>query len=69
MRGIVARGVNFDMAVAYMISAEQRAIGPVTSVDIPHSGVCLNTPYFLLSQHRVSGAVRCTTWSVLEKVL
>ena len=47
MRSIVARGVNFGMAVAYMISAEQRALETVASVDISHSGICLNTPYFL----------------------
>ena len=34
MRSIVARGVNFGMAVAYMISAEQRAIETVASIDI-----------------------------------
>ena len=49
MWSIVARGVNFGMAVAYMISAEQRAIETVASVDISHSGICLNTPYFLRS--------------------
>ena len=49
MRSIVARGVNFGMAVAYMISAEQRAIETVASMDISHSDICLNTPYFLRS--------------------
>ena len=49
MRGIVARGVNFGMSVACMISAEQRAIETVASVDISHSGICLNTPYLLRS--------------------
>ena len=33
------------MAVAYTISAEQRAIETVASVNIPHSNICLNTPY------------------------
>ena len=52
MRSIVARGVNFGMAVAYMISAEQRAISLETvaklSMNISwHSGICLNTSYFL----------------------
>ena len=39
------------MAVAYMISAEQRAIAIeiVAGVDISHSDICLNTPYFLRS--------------------
>ena len=32
------------MAVAYVISAEQRAIETVASMDISHSDVCLNTP-------------------------
>ena len=36
------------MAVAYMISAEQCAIETVASMDISHSDICLNTPYFLL---------------------
>ena len=35
------------MVVAYMISAEQRAIETVASMDIPHSDICLNTPHFL----------------------
>ena len=47
MRSIVARGVNFGMAVAYMISAEQRAIETVASMDIPHLDICLNTPDLL----------------------
>jgi hypothetical protein len=47
MRSIVARGVNVGMAVAYTISAEQRAIEIVASIDMPHSDICLNTPYFL----------------------
>ena len=34
------------MSVAYMISVEQRAIETVASVDISHSVICLNTPYF-----------------------
>ena len=34
MRSIVARGVNFGVAVAYMISAEQRAIETVGSTCI-----------------------------------
>ena len=49
MRSVVARGVNFGVAVAYMISAGQRAIETVASVDISHSDICLNTPYFLRS--------------------
>ena len=44
---IVAREVDFGMVVAYMISAEQRAMETVASIDISHSDVCLNTPYFL----------------------
>ena len=47
MRSVVARGVNFGMAVAYTISTEQSAIETVASVDIPHSDICLNTPYFV----------------------
>ena len=35
------------MAVAYMISAEQRAIETVAGMGIPHSDICLNTPHFL----------------------
>ena len=35
------------MVVAYMTSAEQRAIETVASMDIPHSDICLNTPHFL----------------------
>ena len=62
MRSIVARGVNFGMTVAYMLSFEQRAIKTVASVDISHSNICMNTPYFYVLQHRVSGAVGCTTW-------
>ena len=63
MRSIVARGVNFGMLVAYMVSAEQRTIETVASMDISHSDICLNTPYFLRceARHRVSGAVGCTT--------
>ena len=34
------------MAVAYMISTEQRAMEIVASIDISHLDVCLNTPYF-----------------------
>ena len=56
MWSIVAREVNFGMAVAYMISAEQRAIETVASMnieycvrDISHSDICLNAPYFLRS--------------------
>ena len=49
MWSIVAREVNFGMAVAYMISAEQRAIETVASMDMPHSDICLNAPYFLRS--------------------
>ena len=37
------------MVVAYMISAEQRAIETVASVDISHSNICLNTTDFLRS--------------------
>ena len=47
MRSIVARGVNFGMAVAYTISAKQRAIETVASMDISHSDICLNTPDLL----------------------
>ena len=42
MRSIKARGVNFGMSVAYMISAEQRAIETVASVDISHSNIKLD---------------------------
>ena len=35
------------MVVAYMISAEQRAIETVADMDMPHSDICLNTPHFL----------------------
>ena len=55
MQSVVARGVNFGMTVAYTISAEQSAIETVASVDIPHSDICLNTPYLL----------RCTAPSYL----
>ena len=47
MSNVVAGGVNFGMVVAYMISAEQRAIETVAGMDISYSNVCLNTPYFL----------------------
>ena len=47
MWSIVARRVNFGMAVAYMISAEQRAIETVASMDTSHSDICLNTPDLL----------------------
>ena len=43
MWSIVAREVNFGMAVAFMISVEQRAIKTVVSADISHSDICLNT--------------------------
>ena len=36
MQRVVARGVNFGMAVAYTISAEHSAIETVASVDISH---------------------------------
>ena len=62
MRSIVARGENFGMVVAYMILAEQRTIETVDSVEVPHSNVCLSTPFFYVLQHHVSGAVGCTTW-------
>ena len=39
----------FRVSLAYMISAEQRAIETIASVDISHSGICLNTPYSLRS--------------------
>ena len=39
----------FGMAVAYMVSAEQRTVEPVANVVISHSDICLNTPYFLRS--------------------
>ena len=45
---IVAREVNFGMTVDYTISAEQRAIETVASMDMPHSDICLNAPYFFL---------------------
>ena len=44
MWSIVAREVNFGMAVAFIISAEQRAIETVVSTDVSHSDICLNTP-------------------------
>ena len=49
MWSIVAREVNFGMAVAFMISVEQRAIGTVVSEDTSHSysDICLNTPDLL----------------------
>ena len=47
MLSIVAREVNFRMAVAFMISAEQRTVETVVSMDISHSDICLNTPYML----------------------
>ena len=31
------------MAVAHVISAEQRAVETVASIDVPHSDVCLDT--------------------------
>ena len=34
MRSIVARGVNFGMAVSYMISAEQRAIETIAKIVV-----------------------------------
>ena len=34
------------MVVADMISAKQRAIETVASMDIPHSDTCLNIPHF-----------------------
>ena len=42
MWSIVAREVNFGMAVAFMISTEQRAIAIETVVcaDISHSDIC-----------------------------
>jgi hypothetical protein len=43
----VAREVNFGMAVAFMISVEQRAIETVVSAEISHSDICLNTPDLL----------------------
>ena len=47
MWSIVAREVNFGMAVALMISAGQRAIETVVSADMSHSDICLNTPALL----------------------
>ena len=44
MWSIVAREVNFGMAVACMISTEQRATEPAVSMDVSHSDICLNTP-------------------------
>ena len=49
MRSIVARAVNFGMAIAYRVSDEQRAIETVASVDIAHSDICLSTPPCLRS--------------------
>ena len=49
MWSVVAREVNFGMAVAFMILAEQRAIiiktvvMTVVRADISHSDICLNT--------------------------
>ena len=43
MWSVVAREVNSGMAVAFTISAEQRAIETVVSADISHSDICLNT--------------------------
>ena len=34
------------VAYSYTISAKQRAIEPIGSIDIHHSDICLNTPYF-----------------------
>ena len=44
---IAAKEVIFDVAVASMVSAEQRAIETVGSIGLPPSDICLNTPYFL----------------------
>ena len=53
------------MAVAHVISAEQRAVETVASIDVPHSlGYLLEHTQlfcFYVLQHRVSGAVGCTT--------
>ena len=49
MRSIVARVVNFGMAVAYMFSAEQRAIETVASMDVSHSDICVNTHTLLFA--------------------
>ena len=49
MWSIVAREVNFGVTVAYMISAEKHAVETVASMDMPHSDICLNAPYFLRS--------------------
>ena len=43
MWSIVAREVNFGMAVAFMFSSEQCIIETVVSTDISHSDICLNT--------------------------
>ena len=43
MWSIVAREVNFGMAVAYVISAEQRDIETVVSMDILNSDICSDT--------------------------
>ena len=63
MRSIVARGVNFAMVVAYMISAEQRAMETVPSVDIPHSNrLHLRSP--CSSIFRVIGLIlRAPSWT------
>ena len=44
MWSIVAREVNFGMAVAFMISIETVV---KLSADISHSDICLNTPDLL----------------------
>ena len=49
MWSVVAREVDFGMAVAYIISAEQRAIETVANMNISHSDICFNAPCFLRS--------------------
>ena len=48
---IVAGEVIFGMAVAYMVSVEQRAsyMETVASTNVSHSDICLNALYFLRS--------------------
>ena len=49
MWSVVARDAIFGMEVASMISAEQRAIETVASINVSHSDICLNAPYLLRS--------------------
>ena len=49
MWSIVAKEAIFGMAVASMISAEQRAMKTVASTDMHQTYICLNAPYSLRS--------------------